>query len=125
LNYDWLSDYCTAKPGAEKDYKEEWAAYRYMIRGKMFAMQGGDKEGKPIITVKLEPARGAVLRAEYADIVPGYYMNKQHWNSVYLEGVVPEDLLKELLDESYDILLNSLSKKAQAEIRGKNSEPTK
>ena len=95
MNYPWIDEYCLSKIGVERDYKTEWQATRYMIRGKMFAMQGGDKEGKPIITIKLSPMDGQALRSQFADIVPGYYMNKEHWNSLYLEGSVPDDIVKE------------------------------
>ena len=116
MRYAWLDEFCCSLRGAEKDFKEEWNATRYMIRGKMFAMQGGDKEGRPIITVKLEPAMGEMLRQQYKDIIPGYYMNKEHWNSVYLEGEVPDDVLRDLIDRSHRLILSSLSKKAQKEI---------
>lgn len=116
MKYEWLDEYCLAKKSVEKDYKLEWNATRYMIRGKIFAMQGGDKVGKPIITVKLEPLFGELLREQYKDIVPGYYMNKVHWNSLYLEGDVPDTVLRDMLDKSYDILLASFSKKARKEI---------
>ena len=116
VKYEWLDEYCISKRGVEKDYKLEWDANRYMIRGKLFAMQGGDKEGRPIITVKLEPTYGELLRTQYKDIIPGYYMNKEHWNSLYLEGDVPDFVLKDMIDKSYRIVLSSLSKKAQNEI---------
>lgn len=117
--YPWLDEYCLSKTGAAKDYKEEWEATRYMLAGKMFAMQGEDKQKNEIITLKIEPAYGALLRQDYPDdITPGYYMNKLHWNSVRLDGSVPEKILKEMVDESYDILLKSLPKKLQKEILG-------
>lgn len=116
MNYEWLDDYCLSKKGVEKDYKLEWEATRYMIKGKMFLMQGGDKEGKPIITVKLEPMHGVLLRNEYNDIIPGYYMNKEHWNSVYIEGNVPDNIVRDMIDESYQLIFGSLSKKIQSEI---------
>ncbi len=116
MNYPWLEAYCTGKKGCESDYKEEWGARRYMLFGKMFALQGSDKEGTPILTLKIEPSYGAQLRHEHEDIVPGYYMNKLHWNSVRLNGAVPEALLKEMIDESYDILRQSLPRKLQKEL---------
>lgn len=116
MKYEWLDEYCISKKGVEKDYKLEWDANRYMIKGKLFAIQGGDKEGKPIITVKLEPMFGEFLRAQYEDIIPGYHMNKEHWNSLYIEGDVPDAVLSDMLDKSYSIVLRSLSKKAQNEI---------
>jgi predicted DNA-binding protein (MmcQ/YjbR family) len=77
MKYQWLDGYCLSKSGAEKDFKEEWDATRYMVGGKMFALQGGDKYGKAIITLKLEPVHGEILRQQYEDIIPGYYMNKE------------------------------------------------
>ena len=114
--YEWLEEYCLSQIGATTDYKEEWQAIRYLIGGKMFVMCAGDKEGKPIITLKLEPNFGDVLRQQYEHIVPGYYMNKMHWNSIYVEGDVPDDLVQTLIKESYQLVLKSLSKKAQKEI---------
>jgi len=92
MKYEWLNDYCLSHKGAEKDFKIEWDAVRYLIGGKMFALQGGDKQNKPIITLKCPLPVGYTLRREYPDIVPGYYMNKEHWNSVYLEGDVPDEV---------------------------------
>ncbi len=118
MQHEWIDAYCLAKKGCEKDVKEEWGATRYMLCGKMFALRGHDNNGKAIITLKIEPSYGAQLRMEYADITPGYYMNKLHWNSVALDGNVPEALLKEMIDESYTLLLHSLPKKRQKEYTG-------
>ena len=74
-------------------------------------------DGKAVyITVKLEPLHGELLRKEYGDVIPGYYMNKLHWNSVRPDGAVPDGVLKEMLDESYRLILHSLSKKRQREL---------
>lgn len=113
MNYSWLDEYCLFKKGAVKDFKIEWDATRYLIGGKMFALKGGDKNGEAIITLKCNPEIGRVLREQHDHITPGYYMNKQHWNSVYLEGNVPEDVLKEMIDMSYELVLGSLNKKFQ------------
>lgn len=116
MTYPWIDEYCSAKVGCEHDFKEEWSADRYMLRGKMFVMLGGDKEGKPIISVKGDPMENMSVREAYSDIIPGYYLNKTHWNSVYLEGNVPKELIQKMIDQSYELILNSFSKKVQAEI---------
>ncbi len=116
MHYSWLDAYCKAEKGCLHEFKVEWGVDRYMLKGKMFAMIGGDKEGKPIITLKGKPLENIALRETFPDIIPGYYMNKEHWNSVYLEGDVPEDLLKKMIDESYQLVLLGLSKKIQKEI---------
>ena len=118
--YEWLDEFCLAQAGATKDFKPEWDATRYMVGGKMFALWGGDKEGRPIITLKLDPFFGGSLRQQYKDIVPGYYMNKEHWNSLYLEGDVPDDVVKAMVEESHALILRSLSKKTQTEIMEKD-----
>jgi predicted DNA-binding protein (MmcQ/YjbR family) len=79
----------------------------------MFALVGNDAEGKAIISAKHIPEQGEELRKKYRDIVPGYYLNKTHWSSVDLNGNVPETVLKKMLDESYQLIFNSLSKKIQ------------
>lgn len=116
MKYEWIDEYCLSKKGAKKEFKIEWDATRYLIREKMFALQGGDKEKKAIITLKCEPIFGQYLRDQYKHIIAGYYMNKEHWNSVYLEGDVPDDVLKQMIDMSYELVINSLSKKIQKEI---------
>ncbi|MDO4489041.1 MAG: MmcQ/YjbR family DNA-binding protein [Eubacteriales bacterium] len=117
MKYDWMDEYLMAKPGVEKDFKDEWGWRRYMIEGKMFAALCYDDSGKEaLITLKLEPMNGDLLRQRYEDIIPGYYMNKVHWNSVKVDGVVPNELLKDMLDKSYQLILGSFSKKKQAEI---------
>jgi Uncharacterized protein conserved in bacteria len=118
MKYEWLDEYCLEKPGAVKDYKAEWGAFRYMVGGRFFVLLGGDKAGRPIASLKLEPALGDMLRQQYPDIVPGYYLNKEHWNSVYMEGGTPDDVLRMMINESYRLVLGGLPKKAQREITG-------
>lgn len=121
MKYDWLEEYCLAKPGTVKDFQPEWNAFRYFVGGKMFVMEGGDKYETPIITVKLDPLRGDLLRQQFKEIIPGHYMNKTHWNSVYRDGAVPDELMKEMIDESYRLIFASLTKKAQKEIAGEDA----
>lgn len=118
MKYDWLDEYALSLLGASKDFKQEWGAVRYLIGNKMFAYRGEHKDGRPLITLKGDPAENEDLRAAYEDIIPGYYANKVVWNSIYLDGKVPEKLLKELVMKAYTLLLNSLPKKQQAEILG-------
>lgn len=114
--YPWLDAYCLSLTGAQKDFKEEWGATRYLLSDKMFAMVGGDKEGRGIVSLKLKPENGLMLREAYPDITPGYYLNKTHWNSIYLEGAVPDDLLKQMIQESHELVFNGLSKKVKEQL---------
>ncbi|WP_424244042.1 putative DNA-binding protein (MmcQ/YjbR family) [Elusimicrobium posterum] len=119
MKYKWLEKYLLSKKGAVKEFHKDFGVDRFLVGGKMFVMWGGDKNEKPIATFKLDPAHGELLREKFKDIVPGYYMNKLHWNSLYLEGNVPDDTVKEMADESYRIILESLPKAKQKEISGK------
>ena len=70
------------------------------------------------LSLKAHPHMSELLRDDYVDIIPGFYMDKAHWNSVYLDGEVPEDLLRRLIDISYGLVLSKLTKKVQKEIAG-------
>lgn len=118
MKYHWLDDYLLDKKAVQKDFKAEWNWDRYMIDGKMFAAVSYDDETQKAkyLTFKLEPSEGEFVRSQYNDIIPGYYMNKIHWNSIVIDGNIPDELVKELLDKSYNLILKSFSKKKQAEL---------
>ena len=119
MPYPWVDDYLLQKPGVTKDLQPDWNWIRYQIGGKLFAAVCLDDQDQPYyITLKLDPAEGDFLRGQYEDILPGYYMNKTHWNSVRAQGSVPDDLLRNLLDEAYRLVLHALPKKKQWEITG-------
>lgn len=120
MRYEWLDEYLLSKRGVTKDLQKDWNWVRYQIGGKMFAAVclKGESNTPYYITLKLEPAEGEFLRKQYEDIIPGYYMNKEHWNSVKPDGKIPDDLLKDLLDKSYELVLGGFSKKQQRELLG-------
>lgn len=119
MKYEWIDEYLLKMPGVSKDLQKDWNWIRYRIGEKMFAAICLDDNDKPYyITLKLEPLEGDFWRKQYEDIIPGYYMNKTHWNSVKADGNVPDDILMDLLEKAYRIVLESLSKKRQKEILG-------
>jgi len=70
------------------------------------------------VNLKCDPERAVVLRAEHAGITPGYHMNKVHWNSVACDGSVPDRLILELVDHSYELVRASLPKKVREALQG-------
>lgn len=117
MRYGWMDEFLLKKKGVIKDFKEEWNWIRYQIGGRMFVAVCLGEDNRPVfITLKLEPVEGAFFRSQYPDIIPGYYMNKEHWNSVKADGEVPDELLMNLLDKSYELVLKGFSKKRQEEI---------
>lgn len=116
--YRWLDELLQGQPGTQKEFNPAWQAYKYLLRGKMYAYIGiNDQNSRPIITLKLEPIFSDMLRRDYSDIVPGYYMNKVHWSTVYLDGNVPQEVLEGMARDSYTLVLSLLSKKVQREIQ--------
>lgn len=119
LKYGWIDEHLLSKSGVTRNLQRDWNWIRYCIEDKMFAAVCLDWSNKPVyITLKLVPEEGEFLRSRYEDILPGYYMNKRHWNSVKAEGDVPSELLREMLDKSYDLVLSGFSKKKQRELAG-------
>lgn len=120
--YDWIDAYLQHQRGCSKDYKAEWGWQRYQVGGKLFAaicQPGAEHKiyaGRQLVSLKCEPMRSELLQNTYPDIVPGFYMNKQHWISVFLDGAVPDDLLRELCDRSYALVFSKLTRKLQREI---------
>ncbi|MCI5856000.1 MAG: MmcQ/YjbR family DNA-binding protein [Agathobacter sp.] len=116
MRYGWIDEFLMVKQGVAK-LPPQWNWIRYAVGGKMFAAVCLGENDKPYyITLKLEPSEGSFLRQQYEDIIPGYYMNKDHWNSIRPDGRVEDDLLKDLLDKSYNLVLKSFSKKKQRDI---------
>ena len=116
-SYQWLDELLLKQPATEKEFQPAWQAYKYLLRGKMYAYIGiNDQNKRPIITLKLESLYSDMLCREYHDIVPGYYMNKLHWSTVYLDSDVPREVISGMVHAAHKLVLASLSKKAQQEI---------
>jgi len=117
---DWIIGYCTKKPGVEQEFKSAWNANLCRVGGKIFLMLGEYKDGRPLMTVKLEPAFSDLLRAQYpGDVIPGYYSNKTHWSSLFLDSGVPDDVARAMLDNAYETTFASLTKMSQTAILDK------
>jgi predicted DNA-binding protein (MmcQ/YjbR family) len=100
---------CGTKPRSAEDYPfgDEVAVFK--VAGKMFALVPlGPPPGS--VSLKCDPGLAADLRSRYAGITPGYHLNKRHWNTVALDGSVPEDEVLELVDHSYDLVLAGLTR---------------
>lgn len=93
-----------------------------MIRGKLFAAicsPGPEHKtygGHPLVNLKCDPRRAELYRAEFPDILPGFYCDKRNWIAVLLDGNVPDAVLRELCDHSYELVLSKLPKYVQKEL---------
>ena len=115
--------------GVTKDYKAEWKWDRYMVGGKRFAAmcQPGETHaaeyaGHPLLTLKCDPLESESLQREFVDILPGFYMNKQNWVSIRLDGNVPDVVIEQLSVRAYTLIFEKLTKKMQKEILENSGE---
>jgi predicted DNA-binding protein (MmcQ/YjbR family) len=115
MNLEDFYHYCLAKPGVEETYPFGEQTLVFKVMGKMFALSGLEKE-EFTVNLKCDPQRAQELRERYEEVQPGWHMNKHHWNTVHFDGDLPEDLQRELIDHSYELIVKSLTKKLQAEL---------
>jgi predicted DNA-binding protein (MmcQ/YjbR family) len=115
-------DYLLSKPGASERHPFDPALPVYFVKGKMFAIYWNEERGEGM-NLKCHPDWSLVLRQEHKEIVPGYHMNKKHWNTVDLKGKLPRKLVKELINCSYDLVagkVKSLGAKEARSIKAKH-----
>lgn len=115
MNYQDLQQYCSAKKGVTEEFPFGESTLVFKVMGKAFALSGLDEE-EARVNLKCDPDRAIELRESYPDIIPGYHMNKKHWNTVYLERELSDDLVKELIDHSYDLVVQKLTKRLRQEL---------
>ena len=100
---------CLALPGAVEDFPFGDEVSVFKVAGKMFALCNLD--GDPLqLSIKCEPELAVRLRATYPAIAPGYHLNKRHWNTVTLDGSLPDPMVTDMLGDSYDLVVASLPK---------------
>ncbi len=123
MKYQWLEEYLMGKPGAEHDYKLEWGWDRYMVRGKLFAaicspngMKDESYNGHTLVNLKCDPRLVEAFRNQYPEILPGFYCDKRNWIAVLLDGGIPDDVLRELCGQSYELVAAKLPKYVRQEL---------
>lgn len=117
MHPDELRDYLLAKPAATEGQPFGPDVLVFKVVGKMFATLGfDDADGHGRCNLKCDPARAIDLRAEHAAILPGYHMNKRHWNTLALDGSLPPALVRELADHSWELVVAGLPKRARENL---------
>jgi predicted DNA-binding protein (MmcQ/YjbR family) len=118
MNLETFYEYCLSKKGVTEHFPFDEDTLVFKVGGKMFALASllQWEKGNPSVNLKCDPERAQELRAEYDAIQPGFHMSKIHWNTIAVNQDVPDALLKELIDHSYDLVFKSLTKKIQMKI---------
>ncbi len=123
MKYEWLDEYLLSMPGTEKDFKLEWQWHRYMVRGKLFAAVCAPEEkykiygGHELVNLKCDPRLSELLRVQYPEILPGFYCDKTNWIAALLDGDLPDEVLRDLCEQSYRLVVARLPKYVQRELR--------
>lgn len=115
MNLESLRDYCLAFPGVTEELPFGPDTLVFKVMGKVFLLTGLD-EPRLSFNVKCDPEKAEELRETYSEVRPGYHMNKKHWNTVYAQGGIPNHLLFEMVKDSYDLVVKSLTKKMKEEL---------
>lgn len=109
MNYDQARAYLLERPAASEDFPFGPDARVFKIEGKMFALLI-ERGGQPQVNLKCDPEEALALRDVFDAVLPGYHMNKAHWNTVLLDGSIPRGELERMIDRSYGLVVRSLKR---------------
>jgi len=119
MNIEQLYQYCQKKKGVTEHFPFDKDTLVFKVLGKMFLLTSlkGWESGSPALNLKCNPDYAEELRAQYTSIRGAYHMSKKHWNSVYLnEGELHQALVIELIDHSYNLVLQGIPKKLRGNL---------
>jgi predicted DNA-binding protein (MmcQ/YjbR family) len=104
---DELRECCLSHAGAEETFPFGPATSVFKVAGKMFALSqlGADSLR---VSLKCEPDLAEALRGAHAAVLPGYHLNKRHWNTVVIDGSLPDDAIRDMIEDSYDLVVSKL-----------------
>ena len=118
MNYDALEKLLLSQKGAAVDYPFGPEAAVFKVAGKIFAIVNGEEE--PLrISLKCDPAEADFFRTMFDAVKPGYHLNKSHWNTVTLDGSVPEELFVKMVHSSFALVVKGLPKAERVWLKQK------
>lgn len=115
MNYDTLEKCLLSQKGAAKDFPFGNDVAVFKVAGKMFALVAWN-DAPLRITLKCDPDKADFFRTVYEAVKPGYYMNKEHWNTITLNGSVPEEVLLGMITSSYALVVKGLRKSEREKL---------
>jgi predicted DNA-binding protein (MmcQ/YjbR family) len=102
-----LRDRCLSLTGAEETFPFGTRTSVFKVAGKMFALSQLAADSLRV-SLKCEPALAEALRETHAAVIPGYHLNKKHWNTVILDGSLSDETILDMIEDSYDIVVSKL-----------------
>lgn len=116
MNKEEAKEYLLSKPFAKEEYPFDFVTPVFKVGGKMFALMSAHESDRSSINLKNTPDDNILLQELYDEVVPGYHQNKTHWITVYIDRTLNDKLIKRLIDDSYNIVYNSLTKKIREQL---------
>jgi len=114
MNIEAIREYCLSKKGVTESFPFNETTLVFKVLGKMFLLT--NLEGELSISVKCDPEKAIELREMYSAVIPGYHMNKKHWNTVFIDESLTETLILSFIDHSYNLTCMSITKSKQKEL---------
>lgn len=114
MDVDAIRDYCASRTGASAGYPFGPGALVFKVMGKVFALLA--KESPARLSLKCDPELADMLRQRYEAVGPGYHLNKRHWNTVTLDGRVPDGEITWMIDHSYDLVVAGLTRAERQQL---------
>lgn len=114
MNIEELRDYCLNKKGVTESFPFDDVTLVFKVMNKMFALTSLNKDFS--VNLKCDPEKAIELRETYSFVRPGYHMSKKHWNTIDIDFSTDEQLIKSWIDDSYHLIVQSLTKKLQKEL---------
>jgi len=112
-----IEEHLLSMKGAEAEYPFGPDALVYKVMGKMYALVS-QNEKIPRVTLKVDPVDGVMLVEQYKSVIPGYYMNKKHWITISLTDELPLEMIKDLSNKSYELVVSKLIRKDKEKLKG-------
>jgi predicted DNA-binding protein (MmcQ/YjbR family) len=106
MNIESLREYCLSKKEAAESFPFDDVTLVFKVCNKMFALMNLDSDLS--INLKCDPEKVIALREQFSSVIPGYHMNKKYWNTIIIDGSVPETLICGWIDHSYDEVVKKL-----------------
>jgi predicted DNA-binding protein (MmcQ/YjbR family) len=107
MNSAELRDRCLSLTGAEETFPFGPKTSVFKVGGKMFALSQLDADSLRV-SLKCEPRLAEALRQAHAAVIPGYHLNKRHWNTVIIDGSLPDNAIHDMIEDSYDLVVSKL-----------------
>ncbi|MCU4174459.1 MmcQ/YjbR family DNA-binding protein [Carboxylicivirga sp. N1Y90] len=114
MNIEEFREYCIKKHLVTEEFPFDQNTLVFKVAGKMFALT--NVEGDFSINLKCDPEKAIELREKHHAVLPGYHMNKKHWNTINIDGSVSDELLIEWINHSYDLVVAGLPKKLRIQF---------